>query len=43
MMMRRATGKSCLYSKRLEDIDEAVLERLIRKSVNYMRAHYQTR
>ena len=42
-MMRRATGKSCLNSKRLEDIDAAVLERLIRESVDYMRAHYQTR
>ena len=42
-MMRRATGKSCLYSKRLEDIDAAVLERPIRESVDYMRAHYQTR
>ena len=36
------TGKSCLYIKRLGDIDEAVLEELIRESVSYMRAHYET-
>ena len=41
--MRRATGKPCLYSKRLEEIDEAVLERFIRESVDCMRAHYHTR
>jgi uncharacterized protein YdhG (YjbR/CyaY superfamily) len=37
------TGKSCLYIRRLADVDESVLERLIRESVNYMRAHYETR
>jgi hypothetical protein len=37
------TGKSCLYIKRLADVDEAVLERLIRESVGYMRKHYDTR
>ena len=37
------TGKSCLYIKRLDDVDETVLEELIRESVDYMRAHYQTR
>ena len=37
------TGKSCLYIKRLADIDEAVLERLIVESVKYMRTHYETR
>lgn len=37
------TGKSCLYIRRLEDIDETVLEQLIRESVDYMRAHYETR
>ena len=36
------TGKSCLYIKRLADVDEAVLERLIDESVRYMRAHYET-
>ena len=37
------TGKSCLYVKRLSDIDEKVLEQLIEESVKYMRKHYDTR
>ena len=37
------TGKSCLYIKRLADVDETVLDRLIRESVEHMRAHYETR
>jgi len=37
------TGKSCLYVKRLSDIDEAVLEELVRESVEYMRSKYETR
>ena len=36
------TGKSCLYIKRLTDIDEQVLEELITESVMYMRDHYET-
>lgn len=36
------TGKSCLYIKRLSDVDENVLERLINESVQYMREHYET-
>ena len=36
------TGKSCLYIKRLSDVDEAVLEELITKSVAEMRKRYQT-
>lgn len=36
------TGKSCLYVKRLDDVDEAVLRRLIEASVAHMRAHYVT-
>jgi hypothetical protein len=36
------TGKSCLYIRRLADVDETVLERLIEESVGYMRAHYDT-
>lgn len=36
------TGKSCLYVRRLADVDESVLERLIEESVRYMRAHYDT-
>lgn len=37
------TGKSCLYIKRLADVDEQVLERLIRDAVKYMREHYDTK
>jgi hypothetical protein len=37
------TGKSCLYIRRLSDVDEDVLERLITASVEYMREHYDTR
>jgi hypothetical protein len=36
------TGKSCLYIKRLSDVDEAVLEKLIDGSVTYMRKNYET-
>jgi len=34
------TSKSCLYVKKLADIDEAVLEELIQRSVARMRALY---
>jgi hypothetical protein len=36
------TGKSCLYIKRLADIDETVLEDLITQSVAIMRERYET-
>ncbi|MDX1569723.1 MAG: DUF1801 domain-containing protein [Xanthomonadales bacterium] len=36
------TGKSCLYVKRLSDVDMAVLRQLIRDSVAYMRETYPT-
>lgn len=36
------TGKSCLYIKRLADVDQDVLEQLVRESVEYMRANYET-
>lgn len=36
------TGKSCLYIKRLSDIDESVLQELIDQSVAYMRKTYKT-
>lgn len=36
------TGKSCLYIKRLSDIDEQVLEKLIEGSVKQMRQKYET-
>lgn len=37
------TGRSCLYIKRLSDVDEKVLERLITKSVKHMHKHYETK
>lgn len=37
------TGKSCLYIRRLSDIDEKILEQLITKSVEYMRKNYVTK
>ena len=37
------TGKSCLYIRRLADVDEQVLKRLITGSVKYMRKHYETK
>jgi hypothetical protein len=36
------TGKSCLYIKRLADVDEGVLEKLIDESVKHMRGKYET-
>lgn len=36
------TGKSCLYIKRLSDVDERVLEELIGRSVKQMREKYPT-
>ena len=35
------TGKSCLYIKKLEDIDQKVLKDLITGSVNEMRRRYK--
>jgi len=46
LMSKRArykTGKSCLYIKRLADIDGPVPERLIVESVKHIRTHYETR
>ena len=37
---KHKTGKSCLYIKRLSDVDEKVLARLIRDSVKEMRRKY---
>lgn len=36
------TGKSCLYVKKLEDVDPDLLRELISKSVAYMRDNYET-
>lgn len=40
---KHKTGRSCLYIKRLEDVDETVLRKLIDKSVKFMRSKYETR
>lgn len=37
MLGRHSTGKSCLYLKRLEDVDQAVLKRLIADGVKAAR------
>lgn len=37
---KHRTGKSCLYIKRLEDIDTGVLEQLVTASVKHMRQQY---
>jgi len=37
------TGKSCLYIKKLPDVDEKILERLIVSSVKHMRKNYETK
>ena len=35
---KHSTGKSCLYIKRLADVDMTVLEKLVTESVNHMKA-----
>ena len=37
---KHKTGKSCLYLKTLDDVDESVLEKLIHQSVKLMRKRY---
>ncbi len=37
---KHRTGKSCLYIKRLADVDESVLEALISDSLAFMRERY---
>ena len=37
---KHKTGKSCLYVKRLSDIDETVLEELCKRSLAYMAEKY---
>ena len=36
------TGKSCLYIKRLDDVDTKVLQIIIERSVKLMRKRYET-
>jgi len=40
---KHKTGKSCLYIKRLADVDESVLRQLIDKSVKFIHGKYETR
>lgn len=37
------TGRSCLYVKKLSDVDEKVLLQLMKESVAYMRKNYDTK
>ncbi len=37
------TGRSCLYINKLEDVDEKVLEKLIKDSVKMMRKRYNVK
>ncbi|MDX1587012.1 MAG: DUF1801 domain-containing protein [Balneolaceae bacterium] len=37
---KHSTGKSCLYFKRLSDIDQNILAQLIKESVDYMKKKY---
>ena len=37
---KHKTGKSCLYINKLADVDMDVLETLIRKSMDYLKAKY---
>ena len=37
---KHSTGKSCLYIKKLDDVDRQVLQELIRASVTLMRSKY---
>jgi len=39
-MGKYKNGKSCLYIKRMSDIDESILEELVTKSVAYMAEKY---
>jgi hypothetical protein len=37
---KHTTGKSCLYIKKLEDVDQTVLRELVKQSVAYMAENY---
>lgn len=37
---KHKTGKSCLYINKLDDVDMAVLEKLVAKSVEFMKKRY---
>jgi hypothetical protein len=40
---KHATGKSCLYIKKLEDVDMKVLKELVTRSVKHMRKTHPTK
>ena len=40
---KHGTGKSCLYVKRLSDVDGEVLEQLVRESVEHVGTTYERR
>lgn len=37
---KHKTGKSCLYVKRLDDVDPIILRKLVDQSIKYMRKKY---
>ena len=39
---KHKTGKSCLYLKKLADVDEDVLEAMIREAFDFMRQRYES-
>jgi len=40
---KHSTGRSCLYIKRLDDVDEKVLEEIIDRSVRQMKSKYDVK
>ncbi|HMB58739.1 MAG TPA: DUF1801 domain-containing protein [Xanthomonadales bacterium] len=38
---KHKTGKSCLYIKKLDDVDREVLKQVVSRSVKYMRETYE--
>jgi hypothetical protein len=39
---KHKTGRSCLYIRRLADVEEKVLRKLIDRSVRFIRGKYET-
>lgn len=39
---KHSTGKSCLYIKKLDDIQPEILQSLVERSVKFMRKNYTT-
>jgi hypothetical protein len=40
---KHKAGKGCLYIKRLDDVDVSVLEKLLKRSVDYLRKLYPSK